>query len=77
MKAIPMPGFATHAKVTALLFSASSSHRIASVLSLPSDDPVQRTCHSLGGQREVDLDPQSFAVGVIDHVEQTDAVPIG
>ena len=43
----------------------------------PFDDPVERTDHAFGWQREVDLDPETLAVEIIDDVEQSDAVPIG
>lgn len=46
-------------------------------LAAPFDNPVERSDHPLGRQREVDLDAESFAVVVVDHIEQTDAAAIG
>ena len=46
-------------------------------LSAPFNDPVERAYHAFGRQREVDLDSQTFAVEVVDHIEQTDPAPIG
>jgi hypothetical protein len=43
----------------------------------PFDDLVERTNHAFGWQREVDLDPETLAVEIIDDVEQPDAGPVG
>jgi len=71
-----MPRFAAHAKVTADVLGtviAANDQWLAA----PFDNPVERSDHSLGRQREVDLDAESFAVVVVDHIEQTDAAAIG
>src|SRR5690606_17330578 len=40
-------------------------------------DLLERADHPLGRQREVDLDAQRLAVEIIDHVQHTDATPVG
>jgi hypothetical protein len=40
------------------------------------DDPIQAWYHPFGWQREVDLDPQPFAVYVIRDVQQPKCTPI-
>ena len=44
--------------------------------SAPLDDAVQASCHPFGGQREINLDPQPFAVKVIKHVQKSKSPPI-
>ncbi len=39
-------------------------------LSPPFDDPVEAACHPFGWQREIDLDPQPFAIEVIKDIQQ-------
>ena len=48
-------------------------------LSRPFDDPVEASCHPLGGPREIDLDPQTFAVEIIQNGQKpkSPAVPFG
>jgi hypothetical protein len=38
-------------------------------LAAPFDDPVQAADDPLGRKREIHLDPQSFAVEVIQHIQ--------
>lgn len=45
-------------------------------LATPLDDLLQGTDHASGWEREIDLDAQSFAVEVIQHVEQPEAAPV-
>ena len=52
---------------------ASNGSRFAA----PFDDPVERSDHPLGWQREIDFDAKPLAVVVINDVEQPDAAPIG
>lgn len=46
-------------------------------LSAPFDDLVQGADDPLGGQREVDLDAQSFTVEIVQHVQQPELPPVG
>jgi hypothetical protein len=45
---------------------ASDGNRFAA----PFDDPVARSDYPLGRQRGINLDPQAFAVVVVDDIEQ-------
>jgi len=46
-------------------------------LAAPFDDAVKRSDHAFGWQREIDLDAETLAIVVVDHVEQADTAAIG
>jgi len=46
-------------------------------LATPLDDLLQRTNHPCRGQRWVDVNPQPFAIEVIEDIEQPEAATIG
>lgn len=70
-----MPRLAAQARVSADVLRAVIATN-AQWLASPFNDPIEQSDHPFRGQREIDLDTQSFAVIVVDHVEQTDAAAI-
>jgi hypothetical protein len=65
-----MPCFSAQVISVALTYSGPLSTLIVQGLAAPFDDLVQATDDPFGGQREVNLDAQAFAVEVVQHIQQ-------